>query len=39
MLPVVIEEINDIENKELTRVVCVAKYQDKFIKLSKVSNL
>ena len=31
MLPVVIEELENIENKELTRVVCVAKYQDKFI--------
>ena len=31
MLPVVIEELNDIENKGLTRVVCVARYKDKFI--------
>ena len=33
MLPVVIEELNNIENKELTRVVCVARYNDKFIYL------
>ena len=31
MLPVVIEELYNLKEKELTRVVCVAKYQDKFI--------
>ena len=31
MLPVIIEELNDKENKALTRVVCVARYNGKFI--------